>query len=142
MPPLASAPPPLVAIIGRANVGKSTLFNSLTRSSQALVDNAPGVTRDRLLTRMHWADPTFLLVDTGGLTGGEDELGELVRRQAEVAVAEADLLLLVMDGRAGPQPGDEEVVAYLRTTGKPLLLVVNKIDHPGREENLADFYRL
>jgi GTP-binding protein len=90
---------------------------------------------------MHWADHTFLLVDTGGLTGGEDELGKMVRRQAEAAVAEADLILLVMDGRAGPQPGDEEVVAYLRTTGKPLLLVVNKIDHPGREENLADFYR-
>ncbi|MEW6387790.1 MAG: ribosome biogenesis GTPase Der [Thermodesulfobacteriota bacterium] len=141
MSTLAQATPPLVAIIGRANVGKSTLFNSLTRSSQALVDDVPGVTRDRLLARVTWEDHTFLLVDTGGLTGGEDELGQLVRRQAEAAVAEADLLLLVMDGRAGPQPGDDEVVEYLRTTGKPLLLVVNKIDHPGREENLADFYR-
>jgi GTPase len=132
---------PLVAIIGRANVGKSTLFNRLTRSSQALVDDQPGVTRDRLFGTVTWDDHTFLLVDTGGLTGGDDELGDLVRRQAEVAVAEADVILLMMDGKEGPQPGDDEVVAYLRTTGKPVLLVVNKIDHPGREANLSDFYR-
>jgi len=81
------------------------------------------------------------LADTGGLEGGEDELGRLVRRQAEAAVAEADAILLVMDGKEGPQAGDAEVVDYLRTAGKPLFLVINKIDHPGREENLADFYR-
>lgn len=132
---------PLVAIIGRANVGKSTLFNRLTQSTQALVDDQPGVTRDRLFGTVTWDEHAFLLVDTGGLTGGDDELGGLVRRQAEAAVAEADVILLVMDGKVGPQPGDEEVVAYLRNTGKPILLVVNKMDHPGREENLADFYR-
>ncbi len=132
---------PLVAIIGRANVGKSTLFNRLTQSSQALVDDRPGVTRDRLFGTVTLDDRAFLLVDTGGLTGGDDELGDLVRRQAEVAVAEADLILLVMDGKAGPQPGDDDVVAYLRGADKPVLLVVNKIDHPGREANLSDFYR-
>jgi len=131
----------LVAIIGRANVGKSTLFNALTRSSQALVGDIPGVTRDRHFGRVVWGERTFLLADTGGLVGGEDELGRLVRRQAEAAVAEADAILLVMDGKEGPQAGDAEVVDYLRTTGKPLFLVVNKIDHPRREENLADFYR-
>ncbi len=137
----AAPPLPLVAIIGRANVGKSTLFNRLTQSTQALVDDRPGVTRDRIFGTAAWDDHSFLLVDTGGLIGGDEELGSLVRRQAEAAVAEADVILLVMDGKAGPQPGDEEVVEYLRATGKPIFLVVNKIDHPGREENLADFYR-
>jgi len=132
---------PLVAIIGRANVGKSTLFNRLTRSRQALVDDQPGVTRDRLLATVAWEERSFLLADTGGLIGGEDDLGFQVRRQAEAAVADADLVLLVMDGKAGPQPGDDEVVAFLRTSGKPVLLVVNKIDHAGREEHLPEFYR-
>ena len=132
---------PFVAIIGRANVGKSTLFNRLTRSSRALVADFPGVTRDRLYGNVDWEDHSFLLVDTGGLVGGEEELGELVRRQAEAAVAEADLLLLVMDGKEGPQAGDAEVIDFLRRTGKPFLLVVNKIDHPGREELLPEFYR-
>ena len=132
---------PLVAIIGRANVGKSTLFNRLTRSAQALVADIPGVTRDRLYGRVTWEDQAFLVVDTGGLVGGEADLGELVRRQAQAAVAEADAILLVMDGRQGPQPGDAEVVAYLRRWGKPVFLVVNKIDHPGLESALPDFYQ-
>ncbi len=141
---MASAAPAghaLVAVIGRANVGKSTLFNALTRSSQALVADLPGVTRDRHFGRVVWADRAFFLVDTGGLAGGEDELGPLVRRQAQAAVAEADAILLVMDGKEGPQADDAEVVDYVRATGKPLFLVVNKIDHPGREESLAEFYR-
>ncbi|MEW6657497.1 MAG: ribosome biogenesis GTPase Der [Thermodesulfobacteriota bacterium] len=130
-----------MAIIGRANVGKSTLFNRLTRSSRALVADFPGVTRDRLYGQVDGDDHSFLLVDTGGLVGGEEELGELVRRQAAAAVAEADVLLLVMDGKEGPQPGDGEVIDYLRRTGKPFLLVINKMDHPGREERLPEFYR-
>jgi GTP-binding protein len=133
---------PLVAIIGRANVGKSTLFNRLTQSSKALVADIPGVTRDRHYGRVTWEDRTFMLVDTGGLAGGgEGQLEEQVRQQAEAAVGEADLILLVMDGRAGPQEDDHEVVAYLRRTGKPVLLVVNKMDHPGLEDRLPDFYR-
>jgi GTP-binding protein len=132
---------PLVAIIGRANVGKSTLFNRLTHSSQALVAGVPGVTRDRHYGSVTWEDRPFILVDTGGLVGGDLELGQLVRRQAEVAVAEADVILLVMDGRVGPQEGDDEVVDYLRRTGKAVLLVVNKMDHPGLEDQLPDFYR-
>jgi len=81
------------------------------------------------------------VADTGGLVGGEDEMSSLVQRQAEEAVAEADVILLVMDGKEGPQPGDGEVIDFLRRTGKPFLLVVNKIDHPGREEILPEFYR-
>jgi len=136
-----SASLPLVAIIGRANVGKSTLFNRLTRSSKALVANVPGVTRDRHYGAVTWEDHPFMLVDTGGLVGGEADLGEQVRRQAEAAVAEADVILLVMDGRAGLQEDDGEVVDYLRRTGKPVLLVVNKMDHPRLDEKLPDFYR-
>jgi GTP-binding protein len=132
---------PLVAIIGRANVGKSTLFNRLTRSSQALVADQAGVTRDRHYGSVTFDDRTFLLVDTGGLVGGEEDLSAQVRRQAEEAVAEADVILLVADGREGPQEGDALVVDYLRRTGKTLLLAVNKIDHQGLEANLADFYR-
>ena len=140
MPAPAPVAHALVAIIGRANVGKSTLFNTLTRSTLALVGDIPGVTRDRHFGRVIWGEHAFLLVDTGGLADSEDELGLLVRRQAEAAVAEADAILLVMDGKEGPQAGDAEVVEYLRTIGKPLFLVINKIDHPGREDNLADFY--
>jgi GTP-binding protein len=132
---------PLVAIIGRANVGKSTLFNRLTRSSQALVANIPGVTRDRHYGSLTWDDHTVLLVDTGGLVGGEEDLSGLVRRQAEAAVAEADAILLVVDGRQGPQLGDAEVVDYLRRAAKPILLVVNKVDHPGLEAHLPEFYQ-
>ena len=132
---------PLVAIIGRANVGKSTLFNRLTQSSRALVANIPGVTRDRHYSTVTWEDRPFMLVDTGGLAGGESELGEQVRRLAEAAVSEADVILLVMDGRAGPQEDDAEVVEYLRRTGKAVLLVVNKMDHPSLDERLPDFYR-
>jgi GTPase len=104
------------------------------------VGDIPGVTRDRHFGRVVWEDRAFLLVDTGGLVGGEDELGRQVQLQAEAAVAEADAVLLVMDGKEGPQAGDAEVVDFLRTTGKPLFLVVNKIDNPGRELNLAEFY--
>jgi GTPase len=132
---------PLVAIIGRANVGKSTLFNRLTRSSQALVANIPGVTRDRHYASLTWDDHAVLLVDTGGLVGGEEDLSGMVRRQAEAAVDEADAILLVVDGRQGPQAGDAEVVDYLRRTAKPILLVVNKIDHPGLEVHLPEFYQ-
>jgi GTPase len=136
----APAEQPLVAIIGRANVGKSTLFNRLTRSSRALVANIAGVTRDRHYGSLTWDDRTVLLVDTGGLVGGEEDLSGQVRQQAEAAVAEADAILLVMDGRTGPQPGDAEVVDYLRRTAKPILLVVNKVDHPGLEAQLPEFY--
>jgi GTPase len=138
---MVPAEQPLVAIIGRANVGKSTLFNRLTRSSQALVANIPGVTRDRHYGSLSWDDHTVLLVDTGGLVGGEENLSDQVRRQAEAAVAEADAIILVMDGRQGPQAGDAEVVDYLRRTTKPIFLVINKMDHPGLDPQLPDFYR-
>ncbi|MHB9072992.1 MAG: ribosome biogenesis GTPase Der [Desulfobaccales bacterium] len=138
---LVPAEQPLVAIVGRANVGKSTLFNRLTRSSKALVADMPGVTRDRHYGSFTFDDRTILLVDTGGLVGGEEDLSGLVRREAEAAVSEADAILLVVDGRQGPQEGDAEVVDFLRRTAKPVLLVVNKIDHPGLDLQVPEFYR-
>jgi GTP-binding protein len=138
---LVPAEQPLVAIIGRANVGKSTLFNRLTRSAQALVADIAGVTRDRHYANLTWDDHSILLVDTGGLVGGEEDLSGMVRQQAEAAVEEADAILLVVDGRQGPQTGDAEVVDYLRRTAKPILLVVNKVDHPGLEAHVLEFYR-
>ena len=137
---LSHAHLPLVAIIGRANVGKSTLFNRLTHSSRAVVADEPGVTRDRHYGVVMHEGRAFALVDTGGLVGGDEAWGEMVRRQAEAAVAEADAILLLMDGREGPQPGDADVAAYLRRTGKPLILAVNKIDHQTQEKNLPEFY--
>ncbi len=103
-----------MAIIGRANVGKSTLFNRLTRSSQALVANIPGVTRDRHYGSLTFDDHTVLLVDTGGLVGGRRRPLRHGAAQAEAAVEEADAILLVVDGRQGPQEGDAEVVDYLQ----------------------------
>ncbi|MFP3866819.1 MAG: ribosome biogenesis GTPase Der [Desulfobacteraceae bacterium] len=131
---------PLVAIIGRANVGKSTLFNRLTRSRRALVDNRPGVTRDRNYGIVTWDDRTFTLVDTGGFEWSREGLGDQVRRQAELAVAEADVILFMVDGRQEPQSGDLQVAEFLRRSGKPLLLVVNKIDGPRQEAGLPEFY--
>ncbi len=132
---------PLVALIGRTNVGKSTLFNRLTRQSRALVDDQPGVTRDRLYGDVTWEDHAFLLIDTGGFGDTEDALSSRVRQQAELAAGEADLVLFMVDGRQEIQPDDLEVAQYLRRSGKPVLLVINKIDGPKQETRLPEFYR-
>jgi GTP-binding protein len=133
----------LIAIIGRPNVGKSTLFNRIIGAKAAIVDDVPGVTRDR-----HYADGSyrgrpFRLVDTGGLepsaTAG---MLALIKRQSQLAIAEADALILLMDGRAGLTPADEEIVALLRGAKKPVFVAVNKIDTTKAEPLLADFYRL
>lgn len=133
---------PLVAIIGRANVGKSTLFNRLSRQSRALVDNRPGVTRDRLYTPVTWQDQTFILIDTGGFGITPDDLSREVRRQAQSAAAEADLILFLVDGSMDIQPDDLDVADFLRRAGKPVLLVVNKIDGPKQEALVPAFFQL
>ncbi len=132
-----------VAIIGRPNVGKSTLFNRILGSRTAIVDDVPGVTRDRNYADTVYRNRQFRLVDTGGLdpTATEGMLA-LIRRQSEIAIAEADLLILVLDGRTGLTPADEEVVRTLRGTAKPVLYAINKIDTPKVESLIADFYRL
>ncbi len=141
--PKEGGPPPLVAIIGRPNVGKSTLFNRILGKKTAIVDDVPGVTRDRNYADANYRNRPFRLVDTGGLepTASEGMLA-LIKRQSELAIAEADILILLMDGRTGLTPQDQEVVRLLRGVTKPLFVAVNKIDTPKVETLVADFYQL
>lgn len=134
---------PIVAIVGRPNVGKSTLFNRIVGRRDALVDNAAGVTRDRLYGDAVWDDRSFVLVDTGGfITGDDDPFAGHIRFQVEQAVAEADAVMLVLDGKYGLSPFDHELIQWLRTVSKPVLFTVNKIDNPAQEERLFEFYAL
>jgi GTPase len=134
---------PIVAIVGRPNVGKSTLFNRLVGTRQAIVDPTPGVTRDRLYADADWRGHVFTLVDTGGFEPvREEEIPRKVREQAEQAIEEADLIVFVVEGRAGVVASDVEVAAILRRTQKPLLLAVNKLDHSDHEPYTAEFFAL
>jgi GTP-binding protein len=134
---------PLVAIVGRPNVGKSALFNRLIARRTAIVEATPGVTRDRIYQRCEWVNRFFDLVDTGGIeTESGDPLLEQMRRQAEVAMAEAEVILFVVDARDGLLPADQEVAELLRKTRKPVLLVVNKMEGLRPAEAAADFYAL
>jgi GTPase len=133
----------LVTIVGRPNVGKSTLFNRITRSRQAIVDNEPGVTRDRNYAHALYAGKHFSIVDTGGFeTHSSDDLLVHMREHTMVAVDESDLLLFLTDGREGLTPGDEEIYRLLYRSGKPVILAVNKIDGPEHEDLSHDFYAL
>jgi GTP-binding protein len=132
---------PIVAIIGRPNVGKSTLFNRITQTKNALVDDLPGVTRDRHYAEARWNDVEFTLVDTGGFTSGED-IEDEIRYQVQQAIEDADVIILLMDGKKGLSPFDFDMVELLRPIAKPLFYVVNKIDGREQEDSLYDFYRL
>lgn len=137
------SPMPLIAIIGRPNVGKSTLFNRILGSRTAIVDDVPGVTRDRNYADTNYRNRPFRLIDTGGLEPtATDGMLALIKRQSELAIAEADVLILLMDGRAGLMPQDQEVIRLLRGTTKPLFVAINKIDTPKVEALVADFYKL
>ena len=141
--PTEGGPPPLVAIIGRPNVGKSTLFNKILGAKVAIVDDVPGVTRDRNYADATYRTRKFRLVDTGGLDlSSSDSMLTLIRRQSELAIAEADILIMLLDGRSGLTPPDHEVVKLLRGVTKPLFYAINKIDTPKSEPLLADFYKL
>ena len=124
----------IVAIVGRPNVGKSTLFNRITRTKDALVDDYPGVTRDRHFGDARWNDVEFTLVDTGGFTAGDDFADE-IRFQIHLAITDADIIILLMDGKEGISPFDWEVVDTLRTADKPVFFVVNKIVALFSEDN-------
>ena len=130
---------PVVALVGRPNVGKSTLFNVLTRTRDALVADLPGLTRDRHYGICHAGAREFVVVDTGGLTGDRDGIGALTARQVDVAVAEADCVVHVVDARAGVVPQDREALDRLRRSGKRILLAVNKVDGPDEASALAEF---
>ncbi len=134
---------PIIAIVGRPNVGKSTLFNRLARRPKAIIENEPGVTRDRNYAEATFEDHSFILIDTGGFEPAAKEfLQHQIREQAEVAIQEADLILFLMDGKEGLNPTDIEVTNYLRKVAKPVFYVVNKIDGERQDENLLDFFRL
>jgi GTP-binding protein len=135
--------PPLVAIVGRPNVGKSTLFNRMLGKRNAIVDDLPGVTRDRNYAEASYRGRPFRLVDTGGLDpSSTDSMLSLIRRQSQIAIAEADILIFVMDGRTGLTPADEEIVTLLRPVKKPVFYAINKVDTPTSEGLMSDFYRL
>ncbi len=135
---------PTVVIVGRPNVGKSTLFNRLTRSRRALVHDLPGVTRDRIVGEAVSPEGRVVtLVDTGGLVpGGEEVILAQIRTQAEAAIRDADVVLLLLDGAAGPVPQDQEIADYLRTLGVTVVPVVNKGDRGGVELGAHEFHRL
>ena len=133
----------LIAIVGRPNVGKSTLFNRVTRSRAALVDDQPGITRDRLYASVEWDGKGFTLIDTGGFDDSENgPILQGVKNQVVKAVEEADRILFLVDGRDGLMPGDEKIADVLRRSQKKVFLGVNKVDGPERQHLTADFYRL
>lgn len=134
---------PLVAIIGRPNVGKSTLFNRLAGGRKAIVDDQPGVTRDRNYAQAEWSGRKYLLVDTGGIeseAGGK--LEENVQAQSHLAVAEADVVIFILDGKSGLNPLDRDAVDFLRRANKPVFFAVNKLDSRQRAANLFEFFAL
>lgn len=134
---------PIVAIVGRPNVGKSTLFNRLVGKRLAITDEVPGTTRDRLYAEADWGGVNFILVDTGGLElVSNDDLIAQVRAQAQTAIAEADVILFLVDVKDGLTAGDEEVARVLRRSAKPVLLAVNKGDSQVRREAAVEFYAL
>jgi len=134
---------PGVAIVGRPNVGKSTLFNRLVRARAAIVHDTPGVTRDRNIALGRWNDREFLFIDTGGFDlDARKGMGALVRQQSRIAIDESDVVIFVFDGRAGLSPTDSDAVAVLRRSGKPVVYAVNKIDTPKQQNWLYEFARL
>ena len=134
-----------MAVVGRPNVGKSTFFNRVLGERVAIVEDSPGVTRDRNFARAEWAGRQFFVVDTGGMVEHSDEpMDQLIRRQVLTAIDEADVVVQLVDGKAGPHPLDSEVAEYLRRTHRPAVLVVNKVDNLGSPGALAhhEFWEL
>ena len=133
---------PTVAIVGRPNVGKSTLFNKLTGKRVSIVEDVPGVTRDRVYCDAEWCGHNFTLIDTGGLEiKSEDKMWKHIRMQADIAVDLADVIVLLVDGKAGLTAGDRDVAQYLRKSKKPVIVTVNKLDN-NEQEKIYDFYEL
>ena len=134
--------PAVIALVGRPNVGKSTLFNRLTHSRDALVADLTGLTRDRKYGEGKAGDTPYIVIDTGGITGRESGIEAIMVRQSMIAIDESDVVLLMVDARVGLHPSDQYLVTYLRQNEKPFHLVVNKIDGIGEEIAAGDFYQL
>lgn len=134
---------PIVVIVGRPNVGKSTLFNRLTQSTEAIVDDVSGVTRDRKYGDVDWNGKYFKLIDTGGYVPNSPDLFETaIREQVDIAVTEADVILFIVDAKLGLSPMDREIAGMLRGSNKPIFLVVNKVDSQKDEPYIGEFYNL
>ena len=134
---------PVVAIVGRPNVGKSTLFNRIVGKRISIVEDIPGVTRDRIYAEAEWLGRTFIMIDTGGLEPyAEDIIMQQMKRQAEVAIETANVIIFLVDGQEGITATDEEVANMLRKTNKKVILACNKIDSPKYKDNIYEFYNL
>jgi GTP-binding protein len=134
---------PIIAIVGRPNVGKSTLFNRIAGGKRAIVANEPGVTRDRNYADVDWEGSAFSIIDTGGFEPvSKDRIFIQMREQCQLAIDEADVVLFVMDGKEGLTPSDKEIAQILRKVNKPVFYVVNKIDGPKQEDKVFEFYGL
>lgn len=134
---------PIVAIVGRPNVGKSTLFNKLAGRRISIVQDTPGVTRDRVYAEAEWLTHNFTMIDTGGIEPeSENTIVKQMRRQAQIAIETADVIVFIVDGKEGLTPADSEVAQMLRKSKKPIVLVVNKIDSLKDEDNAFEFYNL
>ena len=133
---------PVVAIVGRPNVGKSTIFNRIVGERVSIVEDVPGVTRDRIYSSAEWLTHDFNIIDTGGIDLSDEPFLEQIRQQAEIAMDEADVIIFMTNGREGVTVADEEVAKILYKTKKPVVLAVNKIDNPDMRDMLYDFYTL
>ena len=133
---------PVVAIVGRPNVGKSTLFNRIAGQRISIVEDTPGVTRDRIYAHGEWLGKNFNLIDTGGIEMSDQPLLTQIRQQAEIAIDEADVIVLVVDTESGVTDADEQVARILYRSNKPVVLAVNKVDNPERRSDIYDFYSL
>nr|WP_316046539.1 GTPase [Planococcus glaciei] len=133
---------PVVAIVGRPNVGKSTIFNRVVGERVSIVEDIPGVTRDRIYSSADWLTHEFNIIDTGGIDLRDEPFLEQIRQQAEIAMDEADVIIFLVNGRDGVTAQDEQVAKILYRTKKPVILAVNKIDNPDMRHLIYDFYTL
>jgi GTPase len=133
---------PVVAIVGRPNVGKSTIFNRIVGERISIVEDIPGVTRDRIYSSAEWLTHDFNIIDTGGIDLGDEPFLDQIRQQAEIAIDEADVIIFLVNGREGVTSADEEVAKILYRSNKPVVLAVNKIDNPDMRDMIYDFYAL
>ena len=133
---------PVVAIVGRPNVGKSTIFNRMAGERIAIVEDQPGVTRDRLYAPAEWLNYEFRMIDTGGIELGDAPFLAEIRAQVELAIDEADVIVMITSGREGVTSADEVVAKMLYKTDKPVVLAINKVDNPEMRQDIYDFYSL
>lgn len=135
-------PKPVIAIVGRPNVGKSTIFNRIVGERVSIVEDIPGITRDRIYSAGEWLNHEFNIIDTGGIDIGDEPFLTQIRQQAEVAIDEADVIIFMTNGRDGVTAADEEVAKILYRSKKPIVLAVNKVDNPDMRSDIYDFYAL